>query len=1026
MAHQYYDSWARLSDPEAESGYHFSFADDITEMVSHPTAFLYGKRTTDGVRAAGESATSYESFSARRPGQDSLGADQDIQNMVQRFLETVARPVEDEAKDGHADGAAFDPASVVSNAQTESKDVAHSVNTSSVSDTTVNNGGVDPGQSKSSSTVKMTSTTGQHAGSDSDVFMTAVTIQDEPDAAQPTPASKAHDGEGKLEHSAAGSETGARAGGASTVATTVSGSNASPDLVLHASDPEVQAVMKWNALVESAERPMPRIRSTYQLTPADKNMTLAQIRQREAERAMRALTIAERERLEALSASASKAVMELPSAAVITAAIENLRVIDDHVWTHATLLSLKPPTPALPLPRSVDLSSIMEAVRFPNDLVEAGFGNGGTTSQLKTFRQHFTSAPSRLIVLDAFWLVVCRFLSACNERGELNKWATPSNDPLPQLTSTAQEVPLLEGETHEAITHVSDATGGADNGQIVQPEPSQLIQPPPFTGWASLEEQQSETSRAAQSMRDEWGYTPLSPEVGDIMTGGACRTLQNLLLDRLAVSYVALFLQVPAAQRDGFFSVFADATAQAVYFSLSVAYPSTLDFLQPRRTAMLHLFSYWMLGAIPSRSLAVARAASLAAATNAPVLPHNTHSGQQTTSGSTATSESHTTTTESRPRSGSRPSTSNASAPPSAQAMIESFSPSAFDPLVEHWAAKRALKETTARDKALAFSTVTPLSDLPKLLSPEGIRQWHRQQQAKSPQPDALGSSPLSSLRELAYGSDSSSLAQTGAEILQLKSPRLSHSQFEVGDGAALSSQGTGRRSGAYVLETSKRKEDHFVPTGSPWIAPRIVKRKVVLQHSGFVLRFLHLRKLSDLVARPVKVLQSAIEPHTRETVIALRETADELLRGQERSFNAIQSLNETFREAVRENNAERRTLRETRRLRAEEKKLARLDPAEFANALVLKMKEKSLRIAYEKEQQEKQRMHQTDNADKHKIGVSRQRHTQPDWRRYEGLEDGSLGELESEPRQFDPQELAVIRRVSNYSRQYGTGRQHR
>lgn len=81
---------------------------------------------------------------------------------------------------------------------------------------------------------------------------------------------------------------------------------------------------------------------------------------------------------------------------------------------------------------------------------------------------------------------------------------------------------------------------------------------------------------------------------------GQHSNLERALFDRISVNFVALFNLVPPARKDFFFRCYADAVAQAVLYSMFLAYPkSRVHFTEKFRKDLIIRISHWTTGVCP-------------------------------------------------------------------------------------------------------------------------------------------------------------------------------------------------------------------------------------------------------------------------------------------------------------------------------------------------------------------------------------------------------------------------------------------
>merc|ERR1719482_162302 len=83
---------------------------------------------------------------------------------------------------------------------------------------------------------------------------------------------------------------------------------------------------------------------------------------------------------------------------------------------------------------------------------------------------------------------------------------------------------------------------------------------------------------------------------------GQHKEVEEELFDRISISYVELYNLVrgPATRKDFFFGRYADAIAQAVLYSMFLAYPkSRVHFTDTFRRKLVRLFSFWTTGIHP-------------------------------------------------------------------------------------------------------------------------------------------------------------------------------------------------------------------------------------------------------------------------------------------------------------------------------------------------------------------------------------------------------------------------------------------
>lgn len=76
--------------------------------------------------------------------------------------------------------------------------------------------------------------------------------------------------------------------------------------------------------------------------------------------------------------------------------------------------------------------------------------------------------------------------------------------------------------------------------------------------------------------------------------------LEGRLFGRISANYVSLFSAVPAVRKDFFFDKYADAIAQAVLYTMFLAYPkSRVHFTEKFRQRLVTHISYWTTGIMP-------------------------------------------------------------------------------------------------------------------------------------------------------------------------------------------------------------------------------------------------------------------------------------------------------------------------------------------------------------------------------------------------------------------------------------------
>lgn len=81
---------------------------------------------------------------------------------------------------------------------------------------------------------------------------------------------------------------------------------------------------------------------------------------------------------------------------------------------------------------------------------------------------------------------------------------------------------------------------------------------------------------------------------------GKHKDVEKRLYDRISANFVFLFEQIGAARKDLFFRFYADAAAQAVLYSMFLAYPkSRVNFTEQFRRNLVTHISYWTTGVSP-------------------------------------------------------------------------------------------------------------------------------------------------------------------------------------------------------------------------------------------------------------------------------------------------------------------------------------------------------------------------------------------------------------------------------------------
>eukprot|EP00397_Hematodinium_sp_SG-2012_P057675 GEMP01072324.1.p1 GENE.GEMP01072324.1~~GEMP01072324.1.p1 ORF type:complete len:342 (+),score=50.26 GEMP01072324.1:56-1081(+) len=76
--------------------------------------------------------------------------------------------------------------------------------------------------------------------------------------------------------------------------------------------------------------------------------------------------------------------------------------------------------------------------------------------------------------------------------------------------------------------------------------------------------------------------------------------MEKILFDRISVNYVGLFTLLEASKKDFFFKFYADAIAQAVLYSMFLAYPkSRVHFTHKFRQELIVRIAYWTTGIKP-------------------------------------------------------------------------------------------------------------------------------------------------------------------------------------------------------------------------------------------------------------------------------------------------------------------------------------------------------------------------------------------------------------------------------------------
>jgi hypothetical protein len=203
-----------------------------------------------------------------------------------------------------------------------------------------------------------------------------------------------------------------------------------------------------------------------------------------------------------------------------------------------------------PLPAKIKLGAVMKLAQ--NTI---GFENG---PQRRLFQEYFEHPASRNIISDSYWFVLCHFFG---------------NAPKPQKAMPLSKRLLLKDGAKTATAFLGDLAAG---GQGI-----------PALGRSGLQRP------ATPPSFDEGG----SDDEDERML-----RIKQVILSRIADSYVQLFMDVNKRHKDDFFKHFFDGLAQTLFYSLTVQNPDfraeidTPEF----KAALLTLCCQWTLGHVPA------------------------------------------------------------------------------------------------------------------------------------------------------------------------------------------------------------------------------------------------------------------------------------------------------------------------------------------------------------------------------------------------------------------------------------------